>query len=814
MASVATSAGLALGARSASAITASPCTDGYNCGPGSVTFWEPGAYPWHGGFSNGNHLDNSNFCGIVGSYSPLAATAVDQSFDDPAQLDTTQSNNGEFVTGENEGNYKNNEVFSFQPAQLTPNGTPDLATGSQITISLPRPTESYPDSGAVLPPSQINTASLESPETLGATISAPGAWNYDSSSAANSTFSVTVNLPAADAGHTITLSSLDPNNAQPATIPTAQSDGNVTINGYDTATPANGYDTGHQTVAIGTTAYFVVQLNGSGSATIVLAATDATSGNEIANTARVYLNGGNIGGGACSADLSAPTGPTAAAPYLLFRNGDNVGYPASAVTVSSSAGVESATIQVPPGLCPPAGCTNGDTIYVDVLDAVSPPGFGTQDNAAQSPLFPASSFTLSTSDDPVPSAPSTAPRYIGDFNDSQNITDGLCFPYSSSTSNLVDPCDSTLAPSTNSLGQAVTQVTSSSGNTVTTTLRDAFNNPVNDHQEEVFQTGATHAVVTPQAPPATQSNQNPAASKSGDDGTAAYAVTDSCAETVNLEGVDTSTNQPFPYSHSNEPLLAQFFPPFTPYTAPQEQFPAIQFTAGPAVAPDSSLYSPAQCTTPAVRSSVSVAPATVAADGASTALVTVTLGDQYGNTVPCQPVELIQPNATHATVAPLTSADPCPPGPPGSPTTSGPGYSGLDGKATFDVSDADVENVVFGVVASSSWPTDPVADPTDVAVVSFVGPDAGTSTVTASRTIGVPGNGFPSATVTVTLLDASHQPLQNKKVTLATAVADPTATITPLSATTNPSGQAVFTVSDDCATPAVNSCTASSPHSV
>ena len=77
----------------------------------------------------------------------------------------------------------------------------------------------------------------------------------------------------------------------------------------------------------------------------------------------------------------------------------------------------------------------------------------------------------------------------------------------------------------------------------------------------------------------------------------------------------------------------------------------------------------------------------------------------------------------------------------------------------------------------------------------------------ANRTTGVPANGQPAATVTVTLLDNAGQPMRGKNVALAAVPADVTTTITPHStpptgtpagdARTDSTGQAVFDVADN-----------------
>ncbi|HVC70019.1 MAG TPA: Ig-like domain-containing protein [Acidimicrobiales bacterium] len=746
-----TTGSLALGAQPAGALI---CQIGFNCSPTNVNIPQPGS----------QSLSGLNVCGIIGSYAPIASRAIDQNYDDP---------NG-FGGSTNEGNYTDSETFQFRPATT-------LGPNSTITIKLPHPAEPYSSAGSILPPASFPLSSFETPEQLNSTVTT----FY---SASTSDFFIQLHLSGATG--TVRLDGFDPYN--PVSVnngpgPHVSGNGGASINGYDVG---NGhYDLGNQIPTDGSgNAYFEVQRGGNQD--VVFAATDVTSGLGLAQTDTVSFGTGG-GSGPCS---NAPFAPGAAIPYLIIKNG--VGYFASA-TVSTASGVESVTLTVPLG-GPTWG--TGDTVTVDALDAVSPPGYGTSSHGAANPLYHPTDFTISTNDDPVPGSPANAPVFVGNYDTSKL---GNCFGESSPQ---IDPCHSTLIPSTNNDGQAVTTVSDSSGNTVTATLRDIYNNPVNQQNLEVTTVGTTNAIVTPQAPPATQDNQHPAASITGDDGTATFDVTDTCAETTHVTGFDVTQNV-------NDP-----FPNFG------DQIP-IQFVPGQAVAPDSAAYTPSVClgrTT--AQSSIGVSQTTgppfgssanEAGDGQSQATVKVTLADQFGNAVNNTCVSLNQQNAadgtaTHATTGPTVASTP----PTAANCPTGSAYTDSSGVAFFSVSDASAENVVFSVFGPSTppWPINSATNPSDLVTVNFMGVDPGHSTVTASQTNNVPGNGYPAATVTVTLHDASNDPVANKNVTLASNPSDPSTTITPVAiptgssgcalqaaaGTTDCHGQANFSVADNC----------------
>jgi Bacterial Ig-like domain (group 1) len=746
------SGALGIGVHPAGAVD---CTVGV-CGPQNVTFRDPGSLS----------LNSFAYCGIGLNYGPLAADTVDQDLDNPAH----------FNESNDEGNYPDTEAFQFKPAtQLYP--------GDEVTITLPHPTESYANSGSVLPPPTTTISSL----SPGPTQDTSGSVEIDGTNQAfvGPAFFVYVDTSDPD-GTEINLSALDPSVQQPLVFGTSQNVSNLTINGFDWPDPTNGFDSGNTSESMGGVAQFLVtDSSATAGQTAVFAATNVSASPNvpIAKTAVAYVNGGGSSGGDCSYEFNSPApNDDTAYNYWFVQNG--VAYPAIDVTPpTETSGFETVNLYVPDAI--PNVYGSGDQVTIEVLDAVSPPGYGTNAHHPTQAEFTSNEFTISTQDDPVPSSPSSAPSYYGDWDDSKLGPD--CYD-AADTSPQIEPCTSTLASSVYTI-----PVSTVGGITETATTNDKYYNPVNDQDVEVYPQEPTTAIVTPQAPPPTSGNPNPAASVTGDDGTAVYSVTDPCIGQVQVQAVDDTPNV-------NEP-----------FGTPQ----VLTFTPGQVVAPDSTTYTGGETGCGNHQSSITATPPTAAADGVSTSLITAQLGDEYGNAVPDTCVGLSQqnnsgqPNTDQATVVPAsgfvpTSADGC---------LAGEGYANSAGVVEFEVSDPIPGQVLFSVFGPSiqPWPFDSA----DSASVQFEGVSQGTSNLTTSAVTAVSGNGQPAATVTVTLLDGAGNGLDGKDVTLASDPYDPTTTITPTGAVlTNSQGQAVFTVADDCATLAVDPCTTGSPRVV
>ncbi len=261
--------------------------------------------------------------------------------------------------------------------------------------------------------------------------------------------------------------------------------------------------------------------------------------------------------------------------------------------------------------------------------------------------------------------------------------------------------------------------------TVTVTLEDAAGDALVGRSVSLSQ-GGGHSVVTPSE------------SSTDGSGVATFAVTDTTAEAVTYTAVDTT----------DRVVLND-----------AGETPTITFTPPPA--------SPS-------TSSVSVAPASVPADGVATAVVTVTLRDDAGQVLSGRSVALA-PGGGHSSI------------------TTSPSVTDSSGVATFAVTDTTVESVTYtatdttdGVVLNGAGETPTVA---------FTSPPASpsTSSVSASPAM-VPANGLATAVVTVTLRDDAGQVLSGRSVALAPGGGHSSITTSP--AVTDGSGVATFAVTD------------------
>ena len=186
------------------------------------------------------------------------------------------------------------------------------------------------------------------------------------------------------------------------------------------------------------------------------------------------------------------------------------------------------------------------------------------------------------------------------------------------------------------------------------------------------------------------------------------------------------------------------------------QTATVSFTAGPANAS---------------ASTVSANPASVTADGVTTSTITVTLIDSFSHPVSGKTVSLIagSGSSTITTVSGTTNAS---------------------GQATFTVKDTVAQAVTY----TAKDTTDTVTV-TQTATVTFTAGavNAGKSTVSANP-ISVTADGVTTSTITVTLLDASNNPVSGKTVTLSQGAGS--STISAASGSSNASGVVTFTVKD------------------
>ena len=172
------------------------------------------------------------------------------------------------------------------------------------------------------------------------------------------------------------------------------------------------------------------------------------------------------------------------------------------------------------------------------------------------------------------------------------------------------------------------------------------------------------------------------------------------------------------------------------------------------------------------QSTVSASPTSLTANGVASSTITVTAEDAFGNPVAGQPVSLSQGSgsSTITTVSGTTSAA---------------------GAATFTATDTKAESVTYTATIGATG----VLQTAGVAFVA--GPvSAGKSTVAASPG-SVTADGSSASTVTVALADAHSNPVAGKTVALVKDGGS--STVTAVSAITDASGQATFTVTDTTA---------------
>jgi adhesin/invasin len=172
-------------------------------------------------------------------------------------------------------------------------------------------------------------------------------------------------------------------------------------------------------------------------------------------------------------------------------------------------------------------------------------------------------------------------------------------------------------------------------------------------------------------------------------------------------------------------------------------------------------------------STVTAAPTSVPADGATPATVSVTITDASGNPLPGRTVSLQAAAGASSISAP-----------------SGPTNS--RGATTFTVTDATPEAVTYGAT-----------DVTDAftllhtATVTFTGPATAAESTTSASPASVPANSLSITTITATLRDINGRPVAGKTVSMgANCGACHIAPATPGSDTSNPQGVVTFTSTD------------------
>jgi hypothetical protein len=193
------------------------------------------------------------------------------------------------------------------------------------------------------------------------------------------------------------------------------------------------------------------------------------------------------------------------------------------------------------------------------------------------------------------------------------------------------------------------------------------------------------------------------------------------------------------------------------------QTASITFTAGPA--------------NPGAQGSTVVAsPVNPPSDGTTPSTLVVTLTDAFGNPVAGQSISLAALNGK-ATINPVAAIK-----------------TNNSGQATFTATDATAEVVTFQAtdVSDSNTPL------TSEAVVTFgnptIPPPVATFCSVAASATTVPADGTSTSTISVLLYNGDGDAVPGKTVTLAASGGS--ATVTAVNATSNNSGNALFTVSD------------------
>ncbi len=218
-------------------------------------------------------------------------------------------------------------------------------------------------------------------------------------------------------------------------------------------------------------------------------------------------------------------------------------------------------------------------------------------------------------------------------------------------------------------------------------------------------------------------------------GQAEFQVLDTVAESVPLTAVDTT---------ANVTLTAHV---------------TLTFVAGPV---------------DGFQSTVAATPGNVAADGATSSTVKVTLQDHFGNPVSGKTVSLDQ-GSGHSVISPPTAV------------------SSMSGVAVFTVTDTSNENVVYaatdvndGLIITQTAPVTFGTPPPTI-------PLAGSSVIVSNYSV-VPADGKTAATVTALLYDSSGLPVGGRSVTIK--VSGGSSTIAPTSQVSDPNGAAAFQVTD------------------
>ena len=292
--------------------------------------------------------------------------------------------------------------------------------------------------------------------------------------------------------------------------------------------------------------------------------------------------------------------------------------------------------------------------------------------------------------------------------------------------------------STVTASQSTADTGSGGGTTVTVTLKTVGGgSPVAGKVVSLAPSPSTTATATAVTPGAT----------SDANGQVVFQVTDSAAEPVTFTATDTTDT----------------------VTVTQTATVTFKVSTGPSVS--------------ASLSSVVISPSTVTADGTTPSTFFVTIRDSSNQTVPGEVIS-VAPTVSDAkvTVTPIIPAG----------ANEVAGETDSTGQATFQIRGTQASSVAFTVVDTTD--SNLVIAPSVTHTVTFVpGPVDGTQSGITASPSAVNADGTAS-TVTVTLNDHFGNPVAGKTVALDQGTGH--ASITALSAVTDPTGVATFKVSD------------------
>jgi len=599
-------------------------------------------------------------------------------------------------------------------------------------------------------------------QSSGAFVVAAGPGTTAQSSVNDSPASVTANGTASS---TITVTLVDPygNPVPGKNVSLSQGAGSSTISAASGVSNASGVVT------------FTVTDTTAQSVTYT--ATDTTDGVVVTDTAIVAFVPGSVDIGQSSVNPSPSSvpnnGTTTSTVTVTLDDANGNAVAGKTVTLGQSTGGVS-TISLASGVSSSAGvvtftvkdATAQSVTYTarDVTD-----GLTITDTATVIFYGPVSRTTSSVNQSPS--------SVVADGATTSTITVTLL----DANGNAVPGKTVTLAKSLGSSTISGSPAVSNASGVATFTVRDATAQSVTytatDATDGVAIT-ATATVIFYGPANATQSSVNPSPASVSANGVATSTITVTLLDvngnpvpgkSVSLAqstgGVSTVSGSP---GVSNASGVATFT--VKDATAQSVTYTATDTTDGVAITDTAAVifYGPANRS----QSLVNPAPASVPADGATTATVTVMLLDVNGNPVPGKSVSLAQSTGGVSTISAPS------------------GLSSASGVVTFTVKDATPQALTY----TATDTTDGVAV-TDTAIVIFYGPVNQAQSSVNPNPAYVPADGATTSTVTVTLLDVNGNPVPGKTVTLAQSTGG-VSTISAASGASNASGVVTFTVKD------------------